>query len=87
MWTLTIGAQTIGETDLTSGELAAIHVLVNEQVTHLEQELLPAHCPVCRHAFLAVLAGTRTGVDVMAELVRIASLPVGTVRALVGESP
>lgn len=84
MWTLTLpDGSTVTEASLRHGEHTAIYALVSEQQPHREVDLDPLHCPICRSAHLALLAGTRLGVDVMAEQVRIGGLSRDQVLALV----
>ena len=84
MWTLTLpDGTTVTETSLRHGEHTAIYALVCEQQAHREIDLDPLHCPICRSAHLALLAGTRCGVDVMAEQVRLGGMSRDEVLALV----
>lgn len=74
-WALDLGDDVVvDDTEVSAGEHLAVFVFVNEQMTHAELDVDPLHCPVCRHSYLAVLAGTRSGRPVLAELMRLGLL-------------
>lgn len=79
-WTLDLGVDQAGndvavaDDEITAGEHAAIYSLVVEAVPHAEVDIDPLHCPICRHAHLAVLAGTRCGRPVLPEIARLGAM-------------
>lgn len=74
-WALDLGDDVVvDDTEITAGEHLAVFVHVNEQMTHGELEVDALHCPVCRHSYLGILAGTRLGRPVLPELIRLGLL-------------
>lgn len=83
-WALDLGDDVVvDDTEVSAGEHLAAFVFVNEQMTHAELDVDPLHCPVCRHSYLAVLAGTRCGRPVLIESGRLGLMSREDVLSLV----
>lgn len=72
-WKMTVLGATLEPDDLTAAEWAQIFVEVNAAgILHLERQISPLHCPLCRNA-LALRAVLKAGIvasrEVAAELV------------------
>lgn len=83
-WALDLGDDlVVDDTEITAGEHLAVYVHVNEQMTHDELDVDALHCPVCRHSYLAIVAGTRAGRPILAESMRLGLLSREAVLALI----